>query len=178
MIREPQAPVDKPQAPAPMPAAARDPRVPVASAADGDPQVAAPDDIQRPPTVELAADRILEWEPVLDEVLISQLDKARGWNGWTSVEFDNSRLTELVTTNARSMQGSAPRYDAEAYPLRSTFGFFPDYAHALGTWWKIENKFMHNNPNDIIQPRGRFGYAIHDGRLSQKDCCLDSYAYP
>ena len=66
-----------------------------------------------------------------------ELEHLSRGTGWAQVAGNPA----LVQFNARYLRTCEPRYDAFAFPLRSTFAFSPDYQHPSGEWWQLEDKF-------------------------------------
>ena len=73
------------------------------------------------------------------------LDELYRSDGWKSVDGPDGREPAIVTFNCRVIRGCEPRFPADRYPYRSTFGYFPPHLHAHGNWWQLESHSSANN---------------------------------
>jgi hypothetical protein len=102
----------------------------------------------------------LQWQPVRREFVIQALDAVKLRDGWNRFGQGTTLIPCLIISNARALRTCEPRYDASAYPLRSTYAYFPDYQHPAGEWWQLEDKFDVRPPEHEQQMRLIIGYPI------------------
>jgi hypothetical protein len=119
----------------------RDPKPPV------QPIVAPVEDnehLEAPPSV-----HGMMWKPVLILDTLERLDYIKmrdGWHTWQDSDVAH------VSTNGRALRTTEPRFDAESFVCRSTFGDFPESSHTRGEWWQLEDHHdMHSAENSLTR---------------------------
>ena len=89
----------------------------------------------------------LQWTPVTDLEVITELDVNGNNDGWHG--------SSLTLTNGRALRSPEPRFDGQIFKWRSSFAYFPDSEHAHGRWWQLEDKVRWSEQDPV-----RFGYPV------------------
>ena len=84
----------------------------------------------------------LVWTPLTDVELISILDHSPT-DGWRKA-FEGGIM--LVQSNGRSLRTCEPKFDAQIYKFRSSFGLFSDNQHESGNWWRLADQIEWTEP--------------------------------
>lgn len=77
----------------------------------------------------------MTWIPVVNLEIVTRLDQVRIRDGWHHAQHNIS----LVINHARACRTCEPRLNAQIWKWRSTFAFYPDYSHAHGSWFQLED---------------------------------------
>ena len=132
------------------PSTLRDPKIPSHQAPAISPSGA---ELAVPPPVR-SVNLQLQWTPLTNLEVITELDQCRNRDGWHKVTDGAA----LVQANGRSLKSCEPRFEVGAYRWRSTYGLFPESTHPAGSWWQLEDKAKYTEPEyDMNLP---IGYAV------------------
>lgn len=88
---------------------------------------------------------------------ITNLDNIRTRDGWHPIGRDQ---VALVVCNCRSFRTCEPRFNSNAYKLRSSYGFFPEFSHAHGMWWYLEQEAEYMSYSSDEKIRGSIGFPV------------------
>jgi hypothetical protein len=127
----------------------RDPKPPV------QPIVAPVEDnehLEAPPAV-----HGMMWKLVLILDTLERLDYIKmrdGWHTWQDSDVAH------VSTNGRALRTTEPRFDAESFVCRSTFGYFPESSHARGEWWQLEDHHDMHSAENILTRTCALGFSV------------------
>ena len=106
------------------------------------------------------APKPLESEPMLvgepisnDDPVLPHLNRLGEQAGW----HDHEKMAIHVAKNGKSFRTPFPRFDANSFPLRSSYGRI-DYANGHRVWRRLEDRIQYM---DLRNPQSLIGGCVH-----------------